>query len=69
MAQYKGPASESQRVMHLQKKRERHQEEMEFRKKKLAEDLKVDKMDDKFSTHYDDVESNLKVRASIIWRS
>jgi len=27
MAHYKGPASESQRVMQLQKKRERHQED------------------------------------------
>ena len=61
MAQYKGPASESQRVMHLQKKRERHQEEMEFQKKKLAEDLKFDKMESKFSAHYDAVETNLKV--------
>ena len=41
MAQYKGPASESQRVMHLQKKREREQEEIEIKKRKLADDLKV----------------------------
>ena len=66
MAQYKGPASESQRVMHLQKKRERHQEEMEFQKKKLAEDLKFDKMESKFSAHYDAVETNLKV-FSHVW--
>ncbi len=65
MAQYKGPASESQRVMHLQKKRERHQEEMEFKKKKLAEDLKFDKMEAKFSAHYDAVETNLKVRTEM----
>jgi hypothetical protein len=31
MAQYKGPAKESQRVMNLQKKRERQQEEIEIR--------------------------------------
>ena len=61
MAQYKGPASESQRVMHLQKKRERHMEEMEFKKRKLTEDLKFDKMESKFSAHYDAVETNLKV--------
>ena len=36
MAQYKGPAKESQRVMHLQKKREREQEELELRKTKMC---------------------------------
>eukprot|EP00095_Tigriopus_kingsejongensis_P007249 maker-scaffold286_size222086-snap-gene-0.15 protein:Tk07249 transcript:maker-scaffold286_size222086-snap-gene-0.15-mRNA-1 annotation:"GM16314" len=60
MAQYKGPASESQRVMHLQKKRERQQEDIEMKRKKLAEDLKFDKMESKFSAHYDAVETNLK---------
>ena len=60
MAQYKGPAKESQRVMHLQKKREREQEELEFRKKKLADELAVEKMDAKFSAHYDAVEMDLK---------
>ena len=60
MAQYKGPASESQRVMHLQKKRELQMEEMEFKRKKLEKDLKFDKMEAKFSAHYDAVESNLK---------
>ena len=63
MASYKGPASESQRVMHLQKKRERAQEEIEMKKKKLEKDLKFDKMESKFSAHYDAVETNLKVRA------
>ena len=62
MAQYKGPASESQRVMQLQKKRELHQEEIEFKKKKLTEELKFDKMESKFSAHYDAVETNLKVK-------
>ena len=60
MAQYKGPAKESQRVMHLQKKREREQEELELRKTKLANELAVGKMDAKFSAHYDAVENDLK---------
>ena len=60
MAQYKGPASESQRVMHLQKKREREQEEIELKKRKLADELKVSKMESKFSAHYDAVENDLK---------
>lgn len=63
MAEYKGPASESARVRQLQKRREQHQEEMEFKKKKLAEELKFDKMESKFSAHYDAVETNLKVSA------
>ena len=38
---------------------------MEFKKKKLAEDLKFDKMEAKFSAHYDAVETNLKVRTEM----
>ena len=60
MTEYKGPANQSQRVMNLQKKRERHQEEIEVRKKKLADELKVGKMEAKFSAHYDAVEVELK---------
>jgi len=60
MAQYKGPASESQRVMQLQKKREREQEEIEIKKRKLADELKVENMESKFSAHYDAVENDLK---------
>jgi hypothetical protein len=40
MTEYKGPAN-SMRVKTLQKKREQHQEEIEVRKKKLADELKV----------------------------
>merc|ERR1712061_292435 len=60
MADFRGPASESQRVMQLQKRRERAQEEIEFKRKKLADDLKLDKMEQKFSARYDAVETNLK---------
>merc|ERR1712018_331261 len=60
MAHYKGPASESQRVMQLQKKREREQEEIEIKKRKLADELKVENMESKFSAHYDAVENDLK---------
>ena len=60
MADFRGPASESQRVMQLQKRRERAQEEIEFKKKKLHDELKLDKMEQKFSAHYDAVETNLK---------
>ena len=60
MAHYSGPASESQRVMHLNKKREREQEEIEIKKRKLENDLKVEKMESKFSAHYDAVAEDLK---------
>jgi len=46
--------------MQLQKKRERHQEEIEIKKRKLADELKVNKMEAKFSAHYDAVENELK---------
>ena len=46
--------------MHLQKKREREQEEIELKKRKLADELKVSKMESKFSAHYDAVENDLK---------
>ncbi|CAB4064564.1 FAM50 [Lepeophtheirus salmonis] len=60
MAQYKGPASESQRAMHLQKKRERHQEDIEIKRKKLSDELKVGKMESKFSSRIDQVDNDLK---------
>eukprot|EP00096_Caligus_rogercresseyi_P013556 TRINITY_DN6196_c0_g1_i1.p1 TRINITY_DN6196_c0_g1~~TRINITY_DN6196_c0_g1_i1.p1 ORF type:complete len:362 (+),score=131.60 TRINITY_DN6196_c0_g1_i1:42-1127(+) len=58
MAQYKGPASESQRAIHLQKKRERHQEDMEIKRKKLSDELRVGKMESKFSSRAVDVVDN-----------
>lgn len=60
MAHYKGAASEAGRAMQLMKKREIQQQDAENRKKKLEEDLKVQTMDNKFATHYDAVEMQLK---------
>uniref|UniRef100_A0A8D8R0L7 Protein FAM50 homolog n=1 Tax=Cacopsylla melanoneura TaxID=428564 RepID=A0A8D8R0L7_9HEMI len=60
MAHYKGAASEAGRAMHLMKKREKAQMEIEFRKKKLEEDLKISNMENKFAAHYDAVEQQLK---------
>ena len=51
MAQYKGAASEGSRAMQMLKKREKAQEEVEFRKKKIEEELKVSGIKDKFATH------------------
>ena len=61
MAQYKGAASEGSRAMQLAKKREQAQEEIEFRKKKIEDDLRISGIKDKFATHYDAVEQQLKV--------
>jgi len=60
MAQYKGAASEGSRAMQLAKKREQAQEEIEFRKKKIEDDLRISGIKDKFATHYDAVEQQLK---------
>ncbi|KOB64977.1 Uncharacterized protein OBRU01_23391 [Operophtera brumata] len=60
MAHYKGAASEAGRAMHLMKKREKAQQEIEFRKKKIEEDLKIENIENKFATHYDAVEQQLK---------
>lgn len=60
MAQYKGSASEAGRAMQLMKKREIAQQEIEFRKKKIEEDLKINNIENKFATHYDAVEQQLK---------
>lgn len=61
MAHYKGAASEAGRAMHLMKKREKAQMEIEFRKKKIEEDMKLANIEMKFATHYDAVEQQLKV--------
>ncbi|XP_063235566.1 protein FAM50 homolog [Bacillus rossius redtenbacheri] len=60
MAHYKGAASEAGRAMHLMKKRERAQQEIELRKKKIEEDLKISNIENKFAAHYDAVEQQLK---------
>lgn len=60
MAHYKGAASEAGRAMQLMKKREIAQQEIEFRKKKIEEDLKINNIENKFATHYDAVEQQLK---------
>ncbi|KAF6201521.1 hypothetical protein GE061_003912, partial [Apolygus lucorum] len=46
--------------MQLIKKRELAQMEIEFRKKKIEEDLKLSNIENKFAAHYDAVEQQLK---------
>ncbi|CAM1297464.1 FAM50A (predicted) [Pycnogonum litorale] len=60
MAQYKGAASEGGRAMQLKKKREMALEELEHRKKKIEDDLKLSTIKNKFASHYDAIEAQLK---------
>ena len=60
MAHYKGAASEGGRAQILMKKRQKEQEELEHKKKKIEEDLNVGSIQNKFATHYDAIEQQLK---------
>ncbi|KAK6621582.1 hypothetical protein RUM43_006916 [Polyplax serrata] len=60
MAHYKGAASEAGRAMQLMKKREKAQQEIEYRRKKIEEELKISNIENKFAAHYDAVEQQLK---------
>lgn len=46
--------------MQLQKKREQEREDMEIRKRKIEEELRVSSIDNKFASHYDAIEAQLK---------
>lgn len=59
MAHYKGAATEATRAMQILKRREKAKEELEQKKRKFEEDLKLD-IDKKFATHYDAIESQLR---------
>ena len=60
MAHYKGAAKEAGRAMNLIKKRQKEQEEMEVKKKKIEENLQIGSISNKFAAHYDAVEQKLK---------
>ena len=60
MAHYKGASKEAGRAMHLIKKRQKEQQEIENKKKKIEEELKVGSIANKFAAHYDAVEQKLK---------
>jgi len=60
MAHYKGAASEGGRAQILIKKRQKEQEEMEAKRKKIEEELSVGSIKNKFATHYDAIEQQLK---------
>ena len=60
MAQYKGAASEGGRAVTLIKKRQKEQEEVEAKKKRIEEELKIGCISNKFAAHYDAIEQTLK---------
>lgn len=59
MAQYKGAASEAGRAMQILKRRERQKEEVELKRQKIEQEMRVS-MGDKFSSHFDAVEAQIK---------
>lgn len=60
MAHYKGAASEAGRAFSLMKKRQKEHQELEAKKKKIEEELKIGSIQNKFAAHYDAVEQQLK---------
>ena len=60
MAHYKGAASEAGRALNLMKKRQKEHQELEAKKKKIEEELKIGSIQNKFAAHYDAVEQQLK---------
>ncbi|OTF74210.1 XAP-5-like protein [Euroglyphus maynei] len=60
MTHYKGAASEGGRALQLQKKREKALEELELRKKKIEDELKLSNIGNKFAAHYDAIEQQIK---------
>lgn len=61
MAHYKGAATEATRAMHIMKRRERAREELELKKRRVEEDIKLSTIDNKFATHhYDAIEAQLR---------
>ena len=60
MAFFGGQAADGMRAQRLAKERELEKGEQEFKKKKLADSLKVSAMENKFSSTYDAVEQEIK---------
>lgn len=60
MAHYKGASSEGGRALQLQKQREKALEDLELRKKKIEDELKLSNIGSKFKTHYDAIEQQIK---------
>lgn len=63
MAFFGGQAADGMRAQRLAKERELEKGEQEFKKKKLADSLKVSAMETKFSSTYDAVEEEIKANS------
>lgn len=53
-------AKEAHRAATFQKKRQKEQEDLEFKKRKIEEELQVGSIRNKFAAHYDAIEQQLK---------
>jgi len=62
MAGYTGSIADAGRLIHIAKRRERHKEDIEKQRQQIQRDNTgaVGRIGDKFKTHYDAVEQNLK---------
>ena len=53
-------AKEAHRAATFQKKRQKEQEDLQLKKKKIEEELQVGSISNKFAAHYDAIEQQLK---------
>lgn len=53
-------STQAGRALALQKKREKAKEELEMRKKKIEDEMKLSNIGNKFAAHYDAIEAQLK---------
>lgn len=61
MAHYKGAATEATRAMNIMKKREKAREELEIKRRKVEDDIKLSTIDNRFATQQSDaIEAQLR---------
>ena len=64
-------AKEAHRAATFQKKRQKEQEDLQLKKKKIEEELQVGSISNKFAAHYDAIEQQLKSdtigRFAVVW--
>lgn len=53
-------AKEAHRAATFQKKRQKEQEDLEIKKKRIEDELQVGSISNKFAAHYDAIEQQLK---------
>lgn len=60
MAGYTGSIADAGRVIHIAKRREREKQDLELKRRKIAQESALPSIGDKFAAHYDAVEQQLK---------